>query len=46
MCAPSPSLSLPSITVDEVNAAADEERLLLDVREPKNLRSRAGNGRT
>ena len=35
MCAPAPSLSLPSITVDEVNAAADEDQLLLDVREPE-----------
>ena len=34
MRAPAPNLSLPSITVDEVSATMDEERLLLDVREP------------
>ena len=35
MCAPALSLSLPSITVDEVNATMAEARLLLDIREPE-----------
>ena len=35
LCAPPPSLDLPSITVQQVQAVMHEERLLLDVREPQ-----------
>lgn len=43
VCAPVTDVGLPSVTVDDVNATMDQDRLLLDVREPHEYRGPMGH---